>query len=339
MSTRATFNSAVVRAVCALSLVSSAGLAQERKDGEIQKRGFFGQSISPDEFDVIHGSEFKGAKKVAISVFNVAFPSENKYTAVTKGHAGNMSTSMEGTLNTTLKGVDQATQQRITDKAYALFVEQLKTAGYEVVDQVELARLAPEFGKWEALPNFSPGRYGAYVAPTGQSVRFLQGDVAKRDTSGFMGQQMSMFRGLDRPLAFLRSPYLAHDGGLGIIAVTLVVDYGVYSSSGRKSSFFGGVTIDFKPGATVGAGDHVDSGSLIEYWGPKSGGFPATAYLAKPVYSDLAFGTVDTAKSSVTGSKSMVSNVVADSEKFEIAADAVIAIAVPKLVGVMAAAK
>ena len=41
------------------------------------------------------------------------------------------------------------------------------------------------------------------------------------------------------------------------------------------------------------AGDAVDHGSLIEYWGPHSGGFPALAVLQMPVRSERPLGTVE----------------------------------------------
>lgn len=303
--------------------------AQERANGAIQGHNVFGQAVSPDEVKVVHGSEFKGARKVAISVFDVAFPGENHFTANTRAHG--MLGSARASLSTTMTGVDQATQQRITDRAYALFVAQLTAAGYEVVDQRELARLAPEFGTWASLPNFSQGRFGAYVAPTGQSLRLLQGDGAKRDTSGMFGQQGAAFRVLDRPLAFARSPYIANAGDIGVIAVTLVVDYGVYSSSGESNHRRDAQT-GFDLGVTVAAGDVSDHGSLLEYWGPKSGGFPALALLQQPIRSERAFATM----SSVGGVDGAV---VADAAKFEAAAGEVIGIAVPKLVSVMAAAR
>jgi hypothetical protein len=187
--------------------------------------------------------------------------------------------------------VDHNTQQRITDNAYALFVSQLKAAGYEVVDQSELATLAPEFAKWDAQPNFSQGRYGSYVAPTGRSLFFLQGDQAKRDISGAWGEQLSALRVLGNPQAFSRSPYIAHDGKVGIIAVTLVMDYGVYSTSGERRSFGGTSKVGFKPGLTIGAGNVADSGTLLEYWGLNSGGFPAQIYLQLPVRSEKPFWT------------------------------------------------
>ncbi len=303
-----------------------------RVNGAIEKHGFFNQAYDPAEFQVLHGSEFKGAHKVAISVFDVAFPAENHYVAKTRGANSFMTHSGVARMSTTLTGVDPATRQRIADKAYALFIDQLTAAGYEVVDQAELARLAPEYAAWEALPNFSPGRFGAYVAPTGQKVRFLPGDAAQRDTSGFMGQQMTPFRALDRTVAFGRSAYVAHDADLGVIAVTLVVDYGAYSSSGEKRGM-GKAAASFNPGATIAAGDAVDHGSLIEYWGPHSGGFPALAVLQMPVRSERPLGTVEGAANSGDY------RVVADPALFEAAADEVVGIAVPKLVGVMAAAR
>jgi hypothetical protein len=324
------------------SLIGLAAQAQERVDGVIQKRGWLGVPIASDEFQVVHESEFRGARRVAISVFNLAFPSANEYTANTKGTSlmGRYTTSASASMRTTLTGVDQATQQRIADRAYALFVEQLEAAGYEVVEQAELARLAPEFSTWTALPNFAPGRFGAYVAPTGRAVRFLQGDTAKRDTSGFLGQQLTPFRALDNPQAFSRSPYIAHDAGIGVIAVTLVVDYGVYSSTGEKRSAGGSAAVGFKAGATIAAGNAIDHGTLLEYWGPDSGGFPAVAFLQKPIYSEREIGVTEGFDDNPDrGRAVVVANVVADPARFEAAANEVVTIGVGKLVGVMAAAK
>ena len=311
--------------------------AQERVDGAIQKRGgFFGQARELDEIEIVHGSEFKGARKVAISVFNVAFPTSNQFTATTTGKQfwGRTTSAAQTSLSTSMTGVDDATRQRIADKAHALFVAQLAAAGYEVVDQAELARAAPEFARWESVPNFTPGRYGAYVVPTGQSLRFLPGDQGKRDTSGvFTGQFASIGRTLDNPQAFSRSPYIARDAALGVIAVTLVVDYGVYSSSGEGRRFGGGASVGFKPGVTVAAGNNADRASFAMYWGPNSGGFPAYAHLQKPVFVDRPFWTGSDDSSSAD------SALVADPGAFEAAADDAIAVAVPKLVGAMAAAR
>ena len=321
-----------------LAVVGGSLRAQERVDGAIQKHGFFQQTIAPEEISVNHGSEFKGAHKVAVAVFNVAFPSDNHFKAVSKGHSmfARASTSAKSSMSTTLNGVDQATRQRIADKAYALFVEQLTGAGYEVVDVATLAKLAPEYTRWKAQPNFSQGRFGTYVVPTGHSLYFLQGDSAKRDTSGTMGENMMMFRGLDRPEAFTRSAYIAHDAHLGIIAVTLVVDYGVYSSTGRKG-FGKNAEVGFKPGVTIAAGNITDSGTLLEYWGQNSGGFPAGAFLQQPIRSALPFGAMTSLGSEDAVVVDQEVAIVADPVKFEAAADEVVGLALPKLVSVMTA--
>ncbi len=280
------------------------------------------------EFMIQHCDEFKGAKRVAISVFNVAFPDENSMTANMKTHNNIAVYHNTSTLHTALSGVDQATRQRIADAAYAGFVDELKRAGYEVVGPEELARLAPEYKTWTAVPNFSPGRYGAYVAPTGRSVYFLQGDTAKRDISGQKGQLMSTFRVLDRPQALTRSPYLAYDAKLGVIAVTLVIDYGVYSTTGETRKLKVLPKVEFRQGVTAQAGWFADTATLIEYWGPKSGGFAGIAVLAAPVRSDQPFGELTGGDGNVV--------VKADAAKFEQAALEVVRAANSKLVGAIA---
>ena len=323
-----------------LLVVTTSSVAQVRLDGVIQEGGgLFARA--PEEFKVFRGDEFKGARKVAVSAFNVAFPSKNGFTAATKGSTFGWGSSHESSMETELSGIDRETQQRITDKAYAFFVAQLTAGGYEFVDPTELVRIAPEFAKWEVLPNFSQGRYGNYVAPTGRPLFFLPGDASIRDTSGTFGLLNAIVsRGVDGTQAYKRSPYLAHDGAVGIIAVTLVVDYGVYSSSGERHSFMGTSKVGFKPGVTIGAGNHIDSGSLIEYWGPNSGGFPAQAFLQIPVRSDAPFWTADGLKNTddlvVEGLTLKKASVIADPAKFEAAATEVVARAIMKLVKVMA---
>jgi hypothetical protein len=290
--------------------------------------GATGQKVAGD-FLIQHSDGFKGAKRVSISVFNVAFPNENALTANMHAQNNIAAYHKSSTLHTRLQGVDQATRQRVADAAYSSFVDELKLAGFEVVGHDELARLTPEYATWTPVPNFSLGRYGVYVAPTGRAVYMLQGDTAKRDISGKKGQLLSPFRALDRPQAFTRSPYLAHDGNLGILAVTLVIDYGVYSTTGETKKLKVEPKVDFLQGVTAQAGSFADTGTLVEYWGPKSGGFAAIAVLAAPVRSDQLFAEVTGGDGDVV--------VKADAAKFEQAALEVAHIANAKLVAAIAA--
>jgi hypothetical protein len=87
--------------------------------------------------------------------------------------------------------------------------------------------------------------------------------------------------------------------------------------------------VDFLPGVTVQSGSFIDTGTLVEYWGPKSGGFAAIAVLAAPVRSDQPFAEV-------TGGNGEVV-VKADAAKFGQAALEVTHTADVKLVAALAA--
>ncbi len=307
------------------------GSAQQTVNGVTMQRGSFGQRVSPEEMQVIGGGSFKGAQRVAITVFNVAFPDENHLVAKTNGHSGGFSSSAKADLRTTMTGVDRATRQRIADQAYKTFVTQLTAAGYEVVDNVELARLAPEYATWAPEPNFSQGRFGTYVAPTGRSLYWWQGDKMKRNETGAFDYSTSVLKMItDKPQAFARTAYVAYAAHVGAIAVTLVVDYGVYSTSGvSRKSFAGKAAASFLPGVSVAAGIGVDRATTLNYWKPNSGGFGALAVLQIPVRSEAPF-IVD------RGSEGAVdAAIVADPVKFEAAANDVINQALPKFISVM----
>lgn len=322
---------------------ANTSIAQERVDGVgVEKRGLFIKEVIADEINMYNGKEFKGAKRIAISAFNVAFPSENHYTAITERRSllARTSSSAKAYMDTVMTGVDQATQQRIADKAYAVSVQKLVAAGYDVVEPAELAELTPEYATWEPLPNFTQGRFGTYVAPTGRALFFLQGDSAKRDTSGQFGAQAISFRAPDKPQAHSRSPYLAYEGKLGILAVTIVVDYGVYSSSGLSGTQGAGASVAYKPGVTIAAGNGLDSATVIKIWGPNSGGFPGGAFLLKPIRSESAFATItgmEAHTEKAVGAAVRDVKLIADPVKFAVAAEAVLFIAIPKLVNAMVA--
>jgi hypothetical protein len=294
------------------------------------------------DVQIQHSDGFKGAKKVAISVFNVAFPDQNvqsaqKSSSYKFGSFSAIGTALETKVTTTksayqhteIVGIDQATRQRVADKAYADFVTKLTQAGYEVVSVEDLAKMAPEYASWDTQPNFTQGRFGTYVAPTGRKVYFMTGDQAKRDPSGQWAQQFNMLSLQSRTQAYNRSPYLANTADIGVIAVTLVIDYGTYknSGSGKRSK----IEISFDPGVVAQAGSIADSATLSAYWGPKSGGFPAIAYLLTPLMSDTAFGAIDDGGN---GAGEVI--VKADARKFETAADEVAKAANQKLIGAMA---
>ena len=318
--------------------------AQQRVDGRQATKNFLGQEVELKDIKTFHPSEFKGAHRLAIASFAVAFPHENHFYAAARG--GGIGALMGGgakaSMETSMTGIDQATQQRITDKAFALFKSQLTAAGYEIVDRAGLTAAAPEYGTWTPVPSFAQGRFGTYVAPTGELLFWNQADTAKRDTSGMFGMQNASFRVFDTPVLYKRSPYIAHDGKVGIITVTLVIDYGLNSSNGERK--YGKAEVGFRPAVNVAAGNPVDRGTFLEYWGQNSGGFPAYALMQQPIVSEREFATTSAltdglSKKDMKDIHSQDVHLTADPAKFEAAADEVVAKALPALVGAMAAAR
>ena len=79
-------------------------------------------------------------RRVAVAGFRVAFVTKDSATAQVRASSflGRDTSGARMTVNAALEGVDAATMQAVTDKAYANFIEQLKQAGREVVPQDEL---------------------------------------------------------------------------------------------------------------------------------------------------------------------------------------------------------
>ena len=204
-------------------------------------------------------------------------------------------------------------------------------AGNEVVGPDALTRLTPQYATWTANPNFSQGRYGTYVAPTGRKLFFLRSDTANGDSQGNLSKLSASFRGFQSPQAFQRSPYIAHNGKIGVIAVTLVVDCGIYVNAGDTKKFNAAMEVCCFPSVTVQSGNFYDTGILLEYWGPASGSFPAVAALVAPLTSDLPFGkTFNGGLGEVT--------MQADGQLFATAAAEVAQAAYAKLVGALSTA-
>lgn len=269
--------------------------AQQVERGVVVQRGWLNtrKTIEPLRVTNSNGSQIKGMQRVAITVFNVAFPDDFTLKAKSGGTFGRMAMSTFSRLHTHLNGIDLGTRQAIADRAYADFVAQLKSAGFEVMDQQQLAAASPEITTWKSLPNGSRGRFGTYVAPTGLALHFMPGDTDSRATSGFLGQQMVGLRALDRTQAYQRSPYVARDANATAIAVTLVVDYGVYSTTGNRRGFGKKVSTGFEEGATIAAGIPGDDATVVRVWNSHSGGFPSQLTLQEPVISDADIGPAD----------------------------------------------
>ena len=92
--------------------------------------------------------------------------------------------------------------------------------------------------------------------------------------------------------AYKRSAYVARDANTYVLAVSMVVDYAVYSSTGDRKGFGKRVSQGFEKGATVAAGTLINPATTVRVWNTHSGGFPTLLTLQQPVISDADIGPI-----------------------------------------------
>ena len=273
-------------------------VAQQIEHGTTVQRGWFNTrtAIEPIQVKNLNGSQIKGMQRVAISVFNVEFPDEYHLQAKSSGTtgagsaSGRMGSVRTVDLTTHLVGMDLVSRQQIADAAYADFVDELKAAGFEVVDHSGLVAAAPEISTWTTQPNGSQGRFGTYVAPTGMSVYPMSGDTKQRESSGMFRQMNLIVNMAATSQAYKRSAYVARDANTYVLAISMVVDYAVYSTSGDRRGFGKRVSAGYEKGAAVAAGTLIDPATTVRVWNTHSGGFPTLLTLQQPVISDAEIG-------------------------------------------------
>lgn len=186
-----------------------------------QNGGTFGRNV----IEVLPGN-----KRVAVAGFRVAFITSNTATARVRASylPGRDTSGASSTLVVRLAGVDYATMQALTDKAYADFLAQLRLAGRELLPQEELR----EFLAGVDVTASSPGKpyvkegdaqTAAVFAPSGMPLWFHNGDVAWSDKSPFDQKNL-------RSMA-----EYSHKLNAIVLAPLIVVDFARMSSSGNQS--------------------------------------------------------------------------------------------------------
>lgn len=183
-----------------------------------QMGGTFGKNV----VDVLPNS-----RRVAVMGFRVVFVTENTATAQVRASyfLGRDTSGARSTLNVKLAGVDKATMQAVTDKAYADFLQQLKFAGREVVPQEELKEFFSGVDAAAERP-FAVSKNGQSAqvfSPTGMPLWFFHGEQQWGDR-GIFDQKNHRFM----------SEYSARVKAISI-APTIVVNFAHMSSSGNRS--------------------------------------------------------------------------------------------------------
>ncbi len=131
-------------------------------------------------------------RRVAVAGFRVVFITDNTTTATVRGSylPGRDTSGASSSLHVTLTGVDHATMQALTDRAYADLLVQLKLAGREVVPQEQLKEFLAGVDTAAAAPGKpyvkeNGAQSGVAFAPTGMPLWFSHADHGWTDRGLF----------------------------------------------------------------------------------------------------------------------------------------------------------
>lgn len=259
-------------AVCAAASSSWAqGLPDLDPDAHF--KGRMGGTFGKDVVELL-----PAYKRVAVVGFRVAFVTQDSASAKVRASyfMGRDTSGANASMKATLSGVDHATMQAITDKAYADFLSQLKLAGREVVPAGELAEF---WSGMEVTPGTVEQPFAKEVAkqnvllfsPAGVPLWFTHLEGAWSDRGAF---DLANWRRLGEASKKLNAI---------MVAPLISVNFVSMASSGNKSGLMARTA---EVGATPGMNVRVFS-SL--YNSPVDEG---SVQITKGFDSDKTFGTL-----------------------------------------------
>ena len=168
---------------------------------------------------------FAKSNRVAVAGFRVVFVTHNEARAIVRASymPGRETGAAKAKMEVDLQGVDEATLQAITDKAYALFIDQLKAAGREVVPNEEMKEPWAKFNVVPVPQETKTGLLrGLAFSPTGMPLWWQVGDAW--GNAGLSQKNMKAFNELSKAL---NAPIT--------IAPQIVIDFAQMQSSGNRS--------------------------------------------------------------------------------------------------------
>lgn len=168
---------------------------------------------------------FSKSNRVAVAGFRVVFVTHNEARAFVRASylPGRETGAASAKMEVDLRGVDDATMQAITDKAYALFIDQLKAAGREVVPADEMKASYAAFKTNPAPMEVKTGLLkGKAFSPSGMPLWFQVGDAW--GDAGLSQKNMRAFNELSKSA---NAPVT--------IAPLIVIDFAHMKSSGNRS--------------------------------------------------------------------------------------------------------
>lgn len=206
--------------------VSAPAPAGPDGDPDAHFKGKMGGTFGKNIIDVL-----PAAKRVAVPAFRLAFITNNSVSAQVRGSylPGRDSSGASSSLHVALKGVDAATLQAITDKAYAQLLDELRKSGREVVPVEEMKEFFSTVNPTEstAAKPYSKeqnGQTAQIFAPTGMPLVFTHFDQLG-DRGAF---DLNNYRRLGE---------FSQKWNAAVVAPLVIVNFARMSSSGNTSGF------------------------------------------------------------------------------------------------------
>ncbi len=233
-----------------------------------------------------------GNKRVGVAGFRVIFITQNSIKAQVRASyfGGTDRSGASARMDVGLDGVDTATLQAITDKAYADFLAQLALAGREVLPQAELQAFlgqvevtAQPYSK-EVTLGYGK-QTGVAFAPTGMPLWFTNWDMPWGDKNPFKQHNIRSFAKTSEQLNAM------------LVAPMIVVDFAQMSSSGNRSGF---LAREAEVGATLSMSVSAFTTPLTRAEKTSSGivtkGDDAAISLQQPFISEIGFASLEKVK-------------------------------------------
>ena len=262
--------------VAGLSACAAVTSTDEVKKPAEQRSGFMGLSVT-DEIKVEREAPFKGAEKVAIASFKVAFvQSKVESKKAGRGYGGNATAGIK------LTGVDEAQMQAITDAAYADFVTRITKAGYTVTSRKEL-QAQPDFAK--AKPEEAPQhKSGSFFGDQTEMTTFAPSSHG--NLYWFLGESDKM-GGFGFSNASTAASTQYGKTGIKVLSVYYVIDFA--ASEGYGGSFRSSASVQVGQALTLAPGGGV---SIFGGEGMLAANHSSSMKLGQPMYAEEKFGTV-----------------------------------------------
>ncbi|BBP01331.1 hypothetical protein [Sulfuriferula nivalis] len=286
-------NKVCFRLSCIAFLIGGIALTSQ-----VQADSFFGGGDKDASVKVTHGGELKGKSTFAIGAFRVAFVTEDAANAASHGLFGSSAAKISGEL----VGVNHTLMQKIADEIYVEFLKQASAKGYAVIESSALMKTAAAYAALSPSENFTVGRLGTFVIPTGQrSVALAADDRAKEDkgTAGFAARFNIISDQVAKSPAYEAFPIAAKQTDAAVLGITIVANFANFKGSGS----FGGSKASLAVGATIDGrnkNEIIPSTSILG-WGSGTGACAfcqAQFGLEGQIHSDAFIGTYDSSGSS-----------------------------------------